>query len=280
MTDPRSMKYLEFLEQEFSQSPPTKFVRQSPDPDTDQRAAEALRWSQAASLLQPRSRFGFLFGVAGPDIKHAAALLAGAPEFQLPARALKRVVDVFISLMSLILILPLMIGVAIAIKIDSRGPVLVRHARVSKHGNTFTMLKFRTMNADAQQMRAALADGVNGAGVLFKLRRDPRVTRFGGVLRRFSLDELPQLWNVLRGDMSLVGPRPPLVAEVELYDAYAGRLLVRPGLTGLWQVSGRSDLTWAEATRRDLMYVENWSFLLDVLILVRTIRAVVREDSY
>lgn len=275
MTDPRSMNYLEFLEQEFSQSPPPEHVRRPPDPDTVQRSTEELRWSHAASLLQPRSRFGFLFGVTGHDINHAAALLAGAPEFRLSGRAAKRVVDVAISLALLIFLLPLIVCIPIGIKFGSRGPVLVGHTRVGKYGHHFRMLKFRTMNADPIQMRASLTDGVDGAGSLFKMRDDPRVTRFGRILRRLSLDELPQLWNVLRGDMSLVGPRPPLPLEVETYDAYAGRfLLIRPGLTGLWQLSSKADLTWAESVRLDLRYVANWSFRLDVLILVLTIRAV------
>jgi lipopolysaccharide/colanic/teichoic acid biosynthesis glycosyltransferase len=142
------------------------------------------------------------------------------------------------------------------------------------------MLKFRSMVADAEDMRSALEPHSEGNGVLFKLRADPRVTRVGALLRRYSLDELPQLWNVVRGDMSLVGPRPPLPQEVIAYsDDATRRLRVRPGMTGLWQVSGRSDLSWEESLRLDLRYVDNWSLALDVTILWRTWRAVLRRDG-
>jgi lipopolysaccharide/colanic/teichoic acid biosynthesis glycosyltransferase len=142
------------------------------------------------------------------------------------------------------------------------------------------MIKFRSMVVDAEQRRAVLLEENEGAGPLFKLRDDPRVTRVGTLLRRYSLDELPQLFNVLGGSMSLVGPRPPLPAEVETYSQDASRkLLVRPGLTGLWQVSGRSDLSWEESVRLDLRYVENWTLAQDVLILWKTFGAVVRRKG-
>ncbi len=176
-----------------------------------------------------------------------------------------------------VLVLPLLLGLAIGVKLTSPGPALYRQTRVGAGGREFTMLKFRSMVVDADHRRAALLTLSDGNGVLFKLRRDPRVTRFGAVLRRFSLDELPQLLNVVRGDMSLVGPRPPLPEEVAGYSADAARRLkVRPGLTGLWQVSGRSDLNWEESLRLDLRYTDNWSIALDVSILWRTLRAVVR----
>jgi lipopolysaccharide/colanic/teichoic acid biosynthesis glycosyltransferase len=150
------------------------------------------------------------------------------------------------------------------------------------NGRHFTMLKFRSMVADADRQVEALQAHNISDGLLFKMRTDPRVTRVGGWLRRSSLDELPQLLNVLAGSMSLVGPRPPLPREVARYDSSVSRrLLVRPGLTGLWQISGRSDLSWEESVRLDLRYVENWSLALDALILVKTLRAVLsRSGAY
>lgn len=142
------------------------------------------------------------------------------------------------------------------------------------------MLKFRSMVVDAEQQLTSILDASDGNGVLFKMKNDPRVTKVGAVLRRYSLDELPQLINVFRGEMSLVGPRPPLPSEVETYeDSVRRRLLVKPGITGLWQVSGRSDLSWEESVRLDLYYVENWSMVDDIQILLRTVRAVVESDG-
>jgi lipopolysaccharide/colanic/teichoic acid biosynthesis glycosyltransferase len=167
--------------------------------------------------------------------------------------------------------------IAIAIKAGDRGPVIYRQRRVGRDGHTFTMLKFRTMVPDADKLKKNLAAENEAAGPLFKMRKDPRVTRVGGMLRRYSLDELPQLFNVLSGRMSLVGPRPPLPEETAKYAPDARRrLLVKPGLTGLWQVSGRSDLSWAESIRLDLRYVEDWSLALDLVILWKTFRAVVQ----
>ncbi|MBT0770554.1 sugar transferase [Kineosporia sp. J2-2] len=175
---------------------------------------------------------------------------------------------------------PVLLAVALGVRLTSRGPVFYRQVRVGAGGREFTMFKFRSMVVDADHRRAALMAISDGNGVLFKLRKDPRVTRFGGVLRRFSLDELPQLLNVVRGDMSLVGPRPPLPEEVAGYTADAARRLkVKPGLTGLWQVSGRSDLNWEESLRLDLRYTDNWSIALDVSILWRTLRAVVKGSG-
>jgi lipopolysaccharide/colanic/teichoic acid biosynthesis glycosyltransferase len=159
--------------------------------------------------------------------------------------------------------------------VDTRGPVLYRQRRVGKDGAPFTILKFRTMVTNADALRAQLQAVNEGAGVLFKMRRDPRVTAVGRFLRRYSLDELPQLFNVFTGAMSLVGPRPPLPEESAKYGPdMRRRLLVKPGLTGLWQVSGRSDLSWEESVRLDLRYVEEWSLALDALILWKTFRAV------
>ncbi|RDH98583.1 Undecaprenyl-phosphate galactose phosphotransferase WbaP/exopolysaccharide biosynthesis polyprenyl glycosylphosphotransferase [Curtobacterium sp. AG1037] len=193
-------------------------------------------------------------------------------------RAGKRVLDVVAATLGLVLLAPVFAVVAAAIRLDDGGPVLFRQARVGRGGQEFPILKFRTMCVDAESRVADLAQYNQGAGPLFKMQADPRVTRVGAFLRRTSLDELPQLWNVLTGTMSLVGPRPALPREVAVYRDFADRrLLVTPGITGLWQVSGRSDLDWAEGVRLDLHYVENWSFLHDVVILARTIPSVLRS---
>jgi len=160
------------------------------------------------------------------------------------------------------------------------GPALFRQTRVGRGGREFQVLKFRSMVVDAEQRLAELRARNDGAGVLFKMKADPRVTRIGRVLRRYSLDELPQLFNVLGGTMSLVGPRPPLPKEVAAYEKDVHRrLMVKPGLTGLWQVSGRSDLDWDEAVRLDLRYVENWSLAMDIIILWRTVFAVLKHEG-
>jgi len=173
------------------------------------------------------------------------------------------------------LLAPLFMIIALSIKISDQGPVFFRQIRVGKDSRQFTLWKFRTMVVDAEARKAELLAHNDGDGTLFKMRRDPRVTRAGAWLRRYSLDELPQLFNVLIGNMSLVGPRPALPVEVADYqDHMRRRLAVRPGITGLWQVSGRSDLPWDEAERLDLRYVENWSLALDLQILWKTMSAV------
>lgn len=177
--------------------------------------------------------------------------------------------------LGIVVLAPLLIAIAIAIAValDSPGPVLFRQTRIGRDGRPFTMLKFRTMQVDADHLIAGVASECDG--VLFKLRADPRVTRVGRLLRRYSLDELPQLVNVVLGQMSLVGPRPALPAEVAAYDRDPRRrLVVKPGLTGLWQVSGRSDLSWSESVRLDLDYVDNWSLGRDLGIIARTLQAV------
>jgi lipopolysaccharide/colanic/teichoic acid biosynthesis glycosyltransferase len=172
---------------------------------------------------------------------------------------------------------PVLLVLAIAIKVDSRGPVIFRQVRVGMGGREFNVFKFRSMVADADRMAATLAAQNETDGLMFKMRKDPRITRVGALLRKWSLDELPQLWNVLIGDMSLVGPRPPLPTEVAWYDQdVARRLLVKPGMTGLWQVGGRSDLPWEDGIRLDLYYVENWSLASDLAILWKTVGAVVK----
>jgi exopolysaccharide biosynthesis polyprenyl glycosylphosphotransferase len=175
---------------------------------------------------------------------------------------------------------PVLLGVALCVRVTSRGPVLFRQVRVGRDGRHFRIFKFRSMYVDAEARLAELKHLNEHDGVLFKMRDDPRVTPVGRWLRRFSLDELPQLLNVVSGQMSLVGPRPPLPQEVAAYvDDVRRRLAVKPGMTGLWQVSGRSDLSWEEAVRLDLRYVENWSLSLDLVILLRTMTAVVRSSG-
>jgi exopolysaccharide biosynthesis polyprenyl glycosylphosphotransferase len=180
----------------------------------------------------------------------------------------------------LVLLSPLLLAIALAIRLTSRGPAFVRQTRVGVDGRAFTMIKFRSMMVGAEAHQASLKALSDGNEVLFKMRRDPRVTRVGSRLRRLSLDELPQLINVVCGDMSLVGPRPPLPEEVAGYsDDATRRLRVRPGVTGLWQVSGRSDLSWEESLRLDLRYADNWSLAMDLQILWRTARAVVQGSG-
>lgn len=189
---------------------------------------------------------------------------------------LKRAVDLVATGLGLLLISPLLLAITLAIKLDSPGPVFYRQERVGKHGQRFKMLKFRSMRPDADKLLVLLRERNEASGPLFKMRRDPRVTRVGRVLRRLSLDELPQLLNVLRGEMSLVGPRPPLPSEVAEYEDWQfGRLRAVPGITGLWQVSGRSEVPFQDMVRLDLHYIRNWSLGLDLEILLRTIPAVV-----
>ena len=197
--------------------------------------------------------------------------------FAASSRALKTALDRLGAAMFCIVLSPILAAIAVAVRLSSPGPVLFRQKRVGLHGREFDVLKFRTMYEGADEKRDELLELNEYDGVLFKIREDPRVTPVGRFLRRYSLDELPQLWNVLTGSMSLIGPRPPLQAEVERYphDLRRRRLLVKPGMTGLWQVSGRSDLSWEETVRLDLQYVENWSVLLDAAVMWKTLRAVV-----
>jgi len=194
--------------------------------------------------------------------------------------ALKRGFDISGALIGMLVLAPFCALVALAVRIDSPGPVFYRQERVGTHGVPFRMHKFRSMSIDADKHISHLLESSNGNGVLFKMKDDPRVTTVGAFIRRYSIDELPQLWNVLIGNMSMVGPRPPLKSEVDQYERYVERrLLVKPGITGLWQVSGRSDLSWEESVRLDLFYVENWSLIQDMTILVRTVKAVLAKSG-
>ena len=204
------------------------------------------------------------------------------PQYHGAKRFQKRAFDFCFALAALTGTLPILLVTAIAIKITSRGPVFYSSERIGIDGKPFSMLKFRTMVQDADKQLESLLGNNESDGLLFKIRDDPRVTPVGRVLRRFSIDELPQFINVLRQEMSVVGPRPPLRREVEAYDDdVQRRLLVKPGVTGLWQVSGRSDLSWDKAVRLDLSYVDNWSMVGDILIIAKTVRAVFqRKGAY
>ncbi|MGY4783664.1 sugar transferase [Rhodococcus opacus] len=183
--------------------------------------------------------------------------------------------DLLFATVALVVVSPVMLAIALAIKLSSPGPIFYRSERMGLDGTPFSMLKFRSMVVDADKQVSRLMASNDGAGLLFKLHDDPRVTQVGRFLRKYSLDELPQFLNVLRREMSLVGPRPPLRREVESYDGTVRRrLLVKPGITGLWQVSGRSNLSWEDSVRLDLSYVENWSMVGDGLIIAKTIKAV------
>ncbi|MBD7980288.1 MULTISPECIES: sugar transferase [Oerskovia] len=222
-----------------------------------------------------------LVDVAGPRItitpaESVSLLHVDAPRFTGPKFVFKSISDWFGAAILTVLLLPVLITVGLAVWLTSKGPVFYSQRRVGRNGETFSMLKFRSMRVDAELDLTALAQANEGSGLLFKIRDDPRVTPVGRFIRRYSLDELPQIFNVLRGDMSLVGPRPPLPREVSQYEKKVRRrLLVKPGLTGLWQVGGRSDLSWEESVRLDVYYVENWTMFGDFLILARTARAVV-----
>jgi exopolysaccharide biosynthesis polyprenyl glycosylphosphotransferase len=189
--------------------------------------------------------------------------------------ALKRTFDLVLSIIGLVLLTPLLIAIAIAVRISSRGPVIYRSVRPGMAGRPFYCFKFRTMREHADQIQSDLEPLNEQSGALFKIRHDPRLTRVGRFLRRFSLDELPQLVNVVRGEMSLVGPRPlPLRDFEQLEEWHKKRYLVLPGITGLWQVSGRSELDFDDLVRLDFLYLERWSILLDLSILLKTIPAV------
>ncbi|MEQ8718782.1 MAG: sugar transferase [Acidimicrobiales bacterium] len=225
--------------------------------------------------------------VAGPRISVTPVaglpmLYVDEPAFVGAAAVTKAAYDRLLAAFFIAAAAPVLLAISVAVAFSSGGPVFYRQRRVGLLGREFTMVKFRTMVVDADQRRDELEAHDEGAGVLFKVRDDPRVTRVGRVLRRFSLDELPQLVNVLTGSMSLVGPRPQLPREVEQLteegadEGVHRRLLVKPGMTGLWQVSGRSDLTWEQSVRLDLTYVENWTPVLDAQIMIRTVGAVLR----
>lgn len=243
------------------------------------RTIRQLGWELAARniglIMAPA-----LTDIAGPRIhtQQVAGLPlihVTTPTLEAGQRVAKRLFDLVVATGLIALLSPVLAVVTLLVKLDSPGPAFFRQERVGFEGTHFKMIKFRSMVVDAEARLSELADRNEGHGLLFKIRNDPRVTRLGGFLRRYSLDELPQLFNVLAGSMSLVGPRPPLPKEVEVYEQdVRRRLLVKPGVTGLWQVSGRSNLSWQDSVRLDLYYVENWSLAGDLIILFRTARAV------
>jgi exopolysaccharide biosynthesis polyprenyl glycosylphosphotransferase len=214
--------------------------------------------------------------VAGLPLIHVET-----PSYDGTKRFTKRALDLVGSTAILVALAPLLVVTAILIKLSSPGPVFYRQERIGLSGEPFTILKFRSMVTGAENRLDALLSEQGASGVpLFKVKDDPRITPVGAILRRYSIDELPQLLNVFRGDMSLVGPRPQVDGEVRLYDSKSSRrLAVKPGMSGLWQVSGRSNLSWEDSIRLDLYYVENWSLTSDLVILLRTLRAVVGHDG-
>jgi exopolysaccharide biosynthesis polyprenyl glycosylphosphotransferase len=250
-----------------------------PSPELEGPALRRLGWDleeTAADLLLAPA----VTEVAGPRV--AIRPFAGLPllhverpELTGTRRAVKALFDIGVALLGLLLLSPVLLVISAAIGLTSRGPVFYKQYRVGRDGKTFGMLKFRSMVVDADRRLVELQASSDGNGVLFKMRNDPRVTPVGRILRRYSLDELPQLINVVLGQMSLVGPRPPLPQETERYGFdMRRRFLVKPGMTGLWQISGRSDLSWDDSVRIDVRYVENWSFWMDLFILWKTIGAV------
>ncbi len=251
----------------------------APGCSLDPPAVRRLCWTAHEAGLEVYVGTGLLDTVPS-RVEHVSAGLAGLARVRprtgpSTARVLKDVTDRALAALALLVFLPILLVVAVAIRWDSPGNALYAQRRTGRSGGMFTMYKFRTMRTDADQLRGELVARNDCDGVLFKMHDDPRITRVGRILRRYSLDELPQLINVVRGEMSLVGPRPALPAEVARYERDPRhRLAVKPGLTGLWQVSGRSDLSWDDTVRLDLHYVDNWSWSLDLHILARTVGAV------
>jgi exopolysaccharide biosynthesis polyprenyl glycosylphosphotransferase len=253
-------------------------------PEMDGVKLRALAWELEKTntdlCLSPA-----LLDVAGPrtTIRPTAGLTllhVDHPQLSGFRLVIKDLFDRSVAGAALILLFPVLAALGMMIWLHDRGPALFTQTRVGKDGHTFRIYKFRTMVVDAEQIRAQLQASNELDGVLFKLRRDPRVTAIGAVLRRWSIDEIPQLINVFLGDMSLVGPRPALPSEAAQYaDHVRRRLVVKPGLTGLWQVNGRSDLSWDESVRLDLRYVENWSFVLDLQIVWKTISVMIRGSG-
>jgi exopolysaccharide biosynthesis polyprenyl glycosylphosphotransferase len=255
-----------------------------PCPELDGPALRRLGWAlektQAELLLAPAVTEIVGTRVRIRPVSGLPLLHMERPELHGLRRMTKTLFDRVAAALGVVVLAPVLLGIALAVKFSSPGPVFYRQERVGRDGETFSMLKFRSMLVGADDMADVLAEQGDGNGVLFKKKDDPRVTPAGRVLRRYSLDELPQLFNVLRGNMSLVGPRPPLATEVERYgfDMHR-RFLVKPGLTGLWQVSGRSDLSWDDSVRIDVRYVENWSLTFDFMILWKTVGAVLRGSG-
>jgi exopolysaccharide biosynthesis polyprenyl glycosylphosphotransferase len=240
--------------------------------DLEGKDVELVLVPNLAEVSAPRVRMRPLVGLPFLHVEEPRAVRAGS-------RA-KRIFDFVGAVTALLLLAPVMVVVAALIKLDDGGPVFYRQARVGLNGAIFGVWKFRSMGVDADLIAAKLRAEVGHEGALFKMKDDPRVTRIGRFIRRYSLDELPQLFNVLSGTMSLVGPRPSLPWEADTYtDIARRRLHVRPGMTGLWQVSGRSRLAFDEALRLDLYYRDNWSMAFDLAIMCKTVKAVISKDG-
>lgn len=248
-------------------------------PELAGKALRRLAWSLEEREVELLVSTGLL-DVAGPRLSIRPSEDTSLLHIERPAASRahvlwKSLLDRSLAVLLVTLLAPVFIIAALCIRFTSRGPVLFRQNRVGVKGEPFSIYKFRTMVVGADQQLDSIKHLSEGNAVLFKMKQDPRVTKVGSVLRRFSIDELPQLFNVVLGDMSLVGPRPPTPQEVEQYEPDTMRRLhVRPGMTGLWQVSGRSDLDWEQSRRLDLRYVDNWSPIVDLQILFRTVRAV------
>jgi exopolysaccharide biosynthesis polyprenyl glycosylphosphotransferase len=240
--------------------------------DLEKSSAELVLSSRLTDVAGPRIHFR---PVEGLPLIHVEI-----PQYDGAKHVLKRTLDMALAGGALVLISPVLVLIGLLVKLDSPGPMLFRQERVGRNGRPFHMLKLRSMVSTAEDDLAGLLDQNEGAGALFKIRNDPRITRIGRVLRKYSLDELPQLWNIVVGQMSLVGPRPPLPAEVRTYESHMHRrLYIKPGLTGMWQVNGRSDLSWEESVRLDLYYVENWSLAGDLMIIWRTFKIIIRPQG-
>ncbi|QYH34961.1 sugar transferase [Salinibacterium sp. M195] len=232
-------------------------------------AAELILASRLANVAGPRIHFR---PVEGLPLIHVEI-----PQFEGGKHVVKRGLDIAVSAVALVILSPLFLLLTLAVRLDSPGGAFFSQVRVGRNLETFRMFKFRSMVSDASTRLAELAEHNEGSGVLFKLRNDPRVTTVGRFIRKYSLDELPQIWNVLKGNMSLVGPRPPLPSEVSAYQGKVNRrMYIKPGLTGMWQINGRSDLNWEDSMRLDLYYVENWSVVGDLVIMWRTFKVILR----
>jgi exopolysaccharide biosynthesis polyprenyl glycosylphosphotransferase len=250
------------------------------DPSYIKRLAWELEGTAAELVLSSR-----IADVAGPrmslrPVEGMPLIHVRIPSFEGGAHLVKRALDIVVSGIALLFFAPIAFVIAMAIKVDDPGPAFFHQERVGRDGRTFKMVKFRSMRVNAEAELAKLLEANEGAGPLFKMKDDPRVTRIGAFLRKFSIDEVPQFWNVLRGDMSVVGPRPPLPSEVTAYDGTVfRRLYIKPGITGPWQVGGRSDLSWEESVRLDLRYVENWSVLSDIVLMWRTAKVMIKPEG-
>lgn len=235
---------------------------------TDSEEADG---ADETSLAEPRT-----IASSVPAQMEQPVLLASLPQYTGAANVIKRLLDIIGSLCALIISSPILLGVAIAIKLDDGGPVFFSQTRIGLHGKPFKMYKFRSMVTNAEELKKKLAEETGQEDrFIFKMKDDPRITKVGHFIRKTSLDEFPQFYNVLKGDMSLVGPRPALPEEVARYGSlYSARLLVKPGITGPWQVSGRSDLSQEQSEYLDVSYIENWSIAGDLAILAKTVMVI------